>query len=219
MPVRFRGNFDQLETTMFLMESCLNSSIESEIYNKLSTKKLFSTVGFRFRWQYFYNWFFLKWIKYYKHQFLWDEDIIAILRDFFISKISLRSDYFERTWVWSEPVSSALQSDHKWLQVQLGLSINASSALESDHSLIKVCAMVWIWVWTLVWRWSDQIAFGLKSLIRDLLCLESLIRGNLGQKSLIRVNFRLVSLIRDNFGLESLIRQTFGSGPQPGMNK
>ena len=37
-PVPFRRNFDQLETTMFLMESCRNSSIESEIYTKRHTK-------------------------------------------------------------------------------------------------------------------------------------------------------------------------------------
>ena len=76
--------------------------------------------------------------------------------------------------------------------------------------------MVWIWVWTMVWRWSDQNTFGLKSLVRDLLCLESLIKGHLGLESLIRVNFRLEILIRDSFGLESLIRSKFGSGTQPG---
>ena len=103
------------------------------------------------------------------------------------------------------------------LLVQLGLIITSSSALESEHSLIKVWAMVWIWVKTMVWRWSDQNFFGLKSLIRDLLCLENLIRGFLCLESLIRVNFGLESLIRDNFGLESLIRRKFGSGPQPGL--
>ena len=133
-----------------------------------------------------------------------------------ISKIFLWSECFERTWVWSEPVSSALQSDHKWLQAQLGLIITFSSALESDHSLIQVWAMVWIWVWTMVWRWSDQNAFVLKSLIRDPLCRESVIRSNLGLEKLIRVNLCRESLIRDNFGLESLIRQKFGSWPQPG---
>ena len=135
----------------------------------------------------------------------------------FISKIFLWSDYFERTWVWSQPVASALQSDHKWLRTQLGLTITSSSALESDHSLIKVGAMVWIWVWTMVWRWSDQNAFGLNSLIRDPLCLASLIRGILGLEGLIRVNFHLQRLIRDNFCLESLIRLKFGSGPQRGL--
>ena len=98
----------------------------------------------------------------------------------------------------------------------LSLIITSLSALESDHSLIEVWAMVWFWVWTMVWRWFDENAFGLKSLIRDPLCLESLIRGILGLESLIRVNFRLESLIRDNFGVESLIRQKFGPGPQPG---
>ena len=33
----------------------------------------------------------------------------------FIGKFFLWSDCFERTWLWSESVSSALQSDHKWL--------------------------------------------------------------------------------------------------------
>ena len=66
--------------------------------------------------------------------------------------------------------------------------------------------MVWIWVWTMVWRWSEQNGFGLKGLIRDPLCLESLIRGNLSLESLIRVNFRQESLIRDKFNLENLIR-------------
>ena len=33
-PVPFTGNFYQLETTLFLMQSCLNSAIESEIYTK-----------------------------------------------------------------------------------------------------------------------------------------------------------------------------------------
>ena len=33
-------NFDQLETTTFLMESCLNSSIKAEIYTKWYTKKI-----------------------------------------------------------------------------------------------------------------------------------------------------------------------------------
>ena len=103
------------------------------------------------------------------------------------------------------------------LRAQLGLVITSSSALESDHSLIRVWTKVWIWVVAMVWWWSDQNAFGLKSLIRDPLCLESLIRGNLGLESLIGVNFRLESLIRDHFGLESLIRQKFGSGAQPGL--
>ena len=98
----------------------------------------------------------------------------------------------------------------------MGLIITSLSALESDHSLIRVWAMVCVWVWTMVWSRSDQKTFGLKSPIRDLLCLESRIRGILGLESLIRVNFRLESLIRDNFGLESLIRQKFVSGPQTG---
>ena len=105
------------------------------------------------------------------------------------------------------------------LRAQLGLIITSSSAFEFDHGLIKVWAMVWIWVLTMVWRWSDQKKFVLKSLVRDVLCLESLIRGNLGLESLIRVNFRLESLIRDNFSLESLIRQKLGSGPQPGSGR
>ena len=67
-----------------------------------------------------------------------------------------------------QTISSALQSDHKWLQAQLGLIITSSSALEYDHSLVKVWVMVWIWVWTIVWEWSDQNAFGLKGLIRIL---------------------------------------------------
>ena len=118
---------------------------------------------------------------------------------------------------WSYMAANATGSDPKMLRAQLRRKITSSSALESDHSLIKVWAMVWIWVWTMVWRWSDQNAFGLKSLIRDPMCLDSLIRGVLGLESLIRVNFRLESLIRDNFGLESLIRRRFGSGPQPGI--
>ena len=54
------------------------------------------------------------------------------------------------------------------LRAQLGLIITSSSALESEHSLIKVWAMVCFWVWTMVWRWSDQNSFGLESLIRTL---------------------------------------------------
>ena len=110
------------------------------------------------------------------------ENIIEKLKDLFISEIFLWLDYFERTWIWSEPVSTAL---------------------ESDHSLIKVWAMVSIWVWTMDWRVCDQNASALKSLIRDPLFLESLIRGNLVLESLIRINFRLKSLIRDTFGLEN----------------
>ena len=53
-----------------------------------------------------------------------------------------------------------------------------------------------------------DLFFGLKTLIRDPICLESLIRQNLG----------LEGLIRDHIGLESLIRQKFGSGPQPGKH-
>ena len=34
--------------------------------------------------------------------------------------------------------------------------------------------MVWIWVWTMVWRWSDQNAFGQKCLTRDPLCFDQL---------------------------------------------
>ena len=139
---------------------------------------MISTVGFSFLQQYFYNWTFLRWIKYCKHQFLLNEYIIAKLRDLFINEIFLWSDYFERTWVWSEPFSSAL---------------------EFDRSLIKVWAMVWIWVWTMVWRWSDHNAFGLKGLIREPVCLESLIRGNLGLESLIRDNLGLENLIRQKF--------------------
>ena len=98
----------------------------------------------------------------------------------------------------------------------LSLVITSSSALESDHRLIEFWAMVWNWVYTMVWRWSDENAIGLKSLIRDPLCLESLIRDILGLENLITDNFCLESLIRDNFGLESLIRQKIGFGPQPG---
>ena len=66
------------------------------------------------------------------------------------------------------------------VQATLGLIITSSSSLESDRSLIKVWTMVWHWVWATVWRCSDQNTVGLKSLIRDLLCLESLIRDNFG---------------------------------------
>ena len=51
-PVPFRGNSDKLETTMFLMESCLNSSIESEIYDQNRFRVHFSLIinGCKLNW-------------------------------------------------------------------------------------------------------------------------------------------------------------------------
>ena len=98
---------------------------------------MFSTIGFHFLKQYFCYWFFLRLVKYWKHQFLWNKYIVVKLRNLFISKIFIWSQYFERTWVWWELLSSALHSDHKWLHAQLGLIITSSSALWFDQRQLR----------------------------------------------------------------------------------
>ena len=105
-----------------------------QIVFRHTQKIVFPVLQISFNWQYFYHRLFLSWIYFRKHQFSWNEYVITILRDFFMFKSFCWSDYFERPLVWSEAISSALQSDQRRVRAH---TLLIRGDIRAHNSLIR----------------------------------------------------------------------------------
>ena len=134
-------------------------------------------------------------------------------------KTFLWSDYFERTLVWSEAISSALQCDQRRFRAH-------SSLIRGDFERTSVLSEA-----ILSTLQSDQrrILAHTRLIRGDIRAHNSLIRGSLRahskrtrslERTLVWAEFKPVwlGLIRGQFCLEWSDQRSFRSGPQPGMS-